>query len=366
MSTRGTGLEPGEQELTRDGRTSPARPARPALRAAKAAVAALIVTVLMSSVLPRLAGASWGVVLEALRSVPFAWLGGLALIWAGGLALNSFVLTGAMPGLTMRRALTLSLTGSAIANLLPIGGAAGVALNYQMARSWGFSRRAIATYTVVTNIWDVAAKLILPVILVPALIWGGDTAYATWHLRSLIPVGVLAVLLGVAGIIGANAGATAWFASRLDRSLSAACGLMRRPREVRWGRHLVDLRADCAGVVRRRWLQMTLAVVAYTASLALLLWGCCQVAGVGLPPHAILVGFVGERLLSMAGLTPGGAGIVEVGLSGLLIAGGGVPLAVVTAVLLYRLFTYGLEIPVGGLGVAAWQSQRRRRLVGTA
>ena len=80
----------------------------------------------------------------------------------------------------------------------------------------------------------------------------------------------------------------------------------------------------------------------------------------------VLVGFVGERLLTMAGLTPGGAGIVEVGLSGLLIAGGGVPLAVVTAVLLYRLFTYGLEIPVGGLGVAAWQSQRRRHLVGTA
>ncbi len=366
MSIRGTGLEPGGQRFSRDEITTPARPGRPVLRAAKAAVVVLTVAVLMSWVLPRLAGASWGVVLEALRAVPLAWLTGLALIWAGGLAVNSFVLTGALPGLTVRRALTLSLTGSAIANLLPVGGAAGVALNYHMARSWGFSRRAIATFTVVTNIWDIAAKLILPVLLVPALIWGGDTAYATWHLRSLIPIGVLAVLLGAAGIIGANARATNWFATRLDRSMTAAFGFVRRPREIRWGHHLVNLRADCAGVVRQRWLQMTLAVVAYTASLALLLWGCCQVAGVGLPPHAVLVGFVGERLLTMAGLTPGGAGIVEVGLSGLLIAGGGVPLAVVTAVLLYRLFTYGLEIPVGGLGVAAWQSQRRRHLVGTA
>lgn len=366
MTDRKAGRALGEHEPAEDGTTIPSRSRPWVFRVLKATLVGAVVGVLMWSVLPRLAGASWGVVLETLRAVPFAWIGGLAIIWIVGLALNSLVLTGAMPGLTMRRALTLSLTGSAIANVLPVGGAAGVALNYHMARSWGFSRRAIATYTVVTNIWDVAAKLILPVVVVPALIWGGDTAYVDWHLRSLIPVGVLAVLLGLAGIIGASARATTWFAGWLDRCANGLLGLLGSRREIAWGQHLVALRADCAGIVRQRWLQMTLGVVAYTASLALLLWGCCRVAGVGLPAHAVLVGFVGERLLSMAGVTPGGAGIVEVGLSGLLIAGGGVPLAVVTAVLLYRLFTYGLEIPVGGLGVAAWHSQRRRRLIGSA
>ena len=73
----------------------------------------------------------------------------------------------------------------------------------------------------------------------------------------------------------------------------------------------------------------------------------------------MLVGFAAERLLTLAGLTPGGAGLVEVGLAGLLVALGGDPVAVVSGVLLYRLFTFGLEIPVGGVSLAAWLWLRR-------
>ncbi|MEZ5191932.1 MAG: hypothetical protein R2734_05130 [Nocardioides sp.] len=50
-------------------------------------------------------------------------------------------LRAALPGLSMRRALTLSLTGSAVANVLPVGGAAGIVLNHRMTRSWPRQRR---------------------------------------------------------------------------------------------------------------------------------------------------------------------------------------------------------------------------------
>ncbi|MFC6345406.1 hypothetical protein ACFP8W_25705, partial [Nocardioides hankookensis] len=65
-----------------------------------------------------------------------------------------------------------------------------------------------------------------------------------------------------------------------------------------------------------------------------------------------------------AGLTPGGAGVVEVGLTGALIGLGGAAASVVAGVLLYRALTYGLEIPVGGAGLAVWLWLRRRSATG--
>ena len=103
-------------------------------------------------------------------------------------------------------------------------------------------------------------------------------------------------------------------------------------------------------------------MVAYLASLALLLWGCLTVTGTGLSPAAVLVAFAAERLLTLAGLTPGGAGIVEAGLAGVLVALGGDPVASVAGVLLYRVFTFFIEIPVGGVGLLAWLWARRRGL----
>ena len=66
----------------------------------------------------------------------------LVALWALGLLSHTVTLTAALPTLTHRRALTLSLTGSAVANVLPLGGAAGIALNYRMTRHWGFTTRS--------------------------------------------------------------------------------------------------------------------------------------------------------------------------------------------------------------------------------
>jgi uncharacterized membrane protein YbhN (UPF0104 family) len=54
--------------------------------------------------------------------------------------------------------------------------------------------------------------------------------------------------------------------------------------------------------------------------------------------------------------------VVEVGTSAALVALGGNPAAVAAGLLLYRGFTYLLEIPVGGATLLVWlYTQRRRR-----
>lgn len=326
-------------------------------RSLRVVLVVAFVGVLLDVVLPRVAGVSWLAVRETLGSLGLRDLVVLSGVWIGGLLLHTFTLTAALPGLTHRRALLLSLTGSAVANALPVGGAAGVALNYRMTRAWGHDRVAFAVYTVVTNVWDVAAKLFLLVAALPLLLMSTFTLSSLpgWLLRPVL-YGVPAVALVLLAVVGVatSARATALVAGRLDASLAAVARQLGRKGARRPGARLLEVRHQCAGLVARRWPRLTFGILAYSAGLAALLILCCHAVGVGLAVPALLLGFVVERVLTLAALTPGGAGVVEVGLVAVLTALGGDPAATVSAVLLYRLFTFALEIPVGGLGLAGW------------
>jgi putative heme transporter len=174
----------------------------------------------------------------------------------------------------------------------------------------------------------------------------------------------LAVLSGLVAATLSRPALTERVGESLDRVVGGVLKRTGSTRPVRIGAALVDLRAGCSHIVRTRWLRLSLGTTLYTALLFALLWACLAITGAGVGPMVVLAGFTVERLLTLAGLTPGGAGVVEVGLTGVLIALGGAPAGVVAGVLLYRALTYGLEIPVGGVGLATWLWLRRRALTG--
>jgi putative heme transporter len=293
----------------------------------------------------KLAHVPWAGVATTLINIPGIWVIGLLLLWAAGLAAHTITLTAAMPGLSHRRAATMSLTGSFVANVLPLGGAAGVALNTAMARRWGFSGRDIAVYTLVTNVWDVLAKLLVGIVASVLLVRHGIAV------AGLMPVTVSAVLLLLV--------ACAVLASdRVARVMAAGLRFSIRwlspERAHAWSAALLRTRRTAAATARERWHELSIGMFGYTSLLFLLLWACLAVVGVHLPFVAVLAAFAVERLLTMAALTPGGVGPVELGLGTVLIAEGTNPVGVAAAVLLYRLLTFGLEIPVGGIWCAGW------------
>ena len=65
------------------------------------------------------------------------------------------------------------------------------------------------------------------------------------------------------------------------------------------------------------------------------------------------------RIITTVPITPGGLGVVELGLTGALVSFGGHQAAVVAAVLLYRVLTYVPPIAIGGVCLLVW-----RRLAG--
>lgn len=288
----------------------------------------------------------------------------LTAVWFAGIYAHTFLLTAALPELTRRQALTLNLSGSAVSNLVPFGGALGVGLGLAMARSWGFRSSAFALFTVLTNLWNVLAKLLLPLLAVLVLWLGHDLVGGRLATAALFGGLVLAGLAAV--VIGSLASEAV--ARRLGVLLQrAACRLLRwarSSRQVQLTAALIELRHHTRALLGRRWQQMSAGVLAYVLLQGLLLGLILHMLHAGLGLEQVLAGFALERFLTLAVVTPGGVGIAQTGSAALLVALGGAPAQTAAGVLVYSLFVFALEIPVGAASGLWWL--RTRRAPGTA
>ncbi|MDF5757275.1 lysylphosphatidylglycerol synthase transmembrane domain-containing protein [Spongiactinospora sp. TRM90649] len=283
----------------------------------------------------------------------------MSLTWLASLAAYTVVLTSSLPGLTHPQALTLNAGSSAVSNLLPFGGALGVALTFAMTKGWGFPFRAVVVSTLTTGIWNNLFRFILPAVGILALLLAGRVpdqriAQAGW-------VGALSILTLVAIV----ALALYWdrAAALLGRGLDGFVRVLPhrlRPREHAASEALTRLRADTAGIVRRRWPGLTIGMIAFMGFQWLIMICCLQATGAYPGLAESIAVFALSRVLTTALVTPSGAGIMELGVLALLNAFG-VPLPAATAAaLLFGFWTYTIEIPFGGLALGAWSLLRRR------
>jgi uncharacterized membrane protein YbhN (UPF0104 family) len=334
---------------------------RPGRHAVRAVGAVALAGVLLGYVFPRVVGSTVTDVRAAFGAVSSREAAVLVLLWAAGLLTHSFVLTGALPGLTRRRALTLNLTGSAVANTMPFGGAAGMSLNYLMIRTWGVESSGFAAFTLVTNVWVVLLKLAMPVLALAALWSTGGPVSAATRWTAVASMGALLVVL-VLLAVGLASRRAAERAAHVVAPVVVGIGrvVRRHPDPARVSASILDCRDLVADVLKRRWGQMSLGMLGYGLLQAVLLWACLHAVGADLAPAAVLAGFAVDRVMTLVVITPGAVGFAEAGTAAALIALGGSPAAVAAGVLLYRGFTFALEIPVGGTWLAGWLFWRRR------
>jgi len=313
-----------------------------------------IATAALVVLLPRAVGTSWAPVVVVLGRVSVPGLAALAVVWIAGLWAHSFVLAASLPGLTKRRGLTLNLTGSAVSNVLPLGGAAGTGLNFAMTRRWGFTSAAFGGFLAVSTLVNVMAKL--GVVAVALAL----TPIA--HSATALPIGRTGLLLIPVTVVLA---AVVWFLASSEVAavtggwLDRLTGVFRRRSAL--ATSLPQLRASMVRVFRGGWRPLALGMSGYVLLQLALLWLCFRLLGVSLGLPVLITGLAVERLLTLIPITPGGAGVVEVGTTAALVALGGDPAAVAAGLLLYRGFTYLLEIPVGGVTLGIWLLRDRRR-----
>lgn len=316
---------------------------------------AVLVT-LLALVLPAVTGASWRAAMHAVSQVPLWQLVGLTGLWLVGLWAYTFVLAASLPGLTKGQGFVLNLVGSGVSNLVPFGGAVGVGVTWVMARQYGFTNRAIGLYTAVTGVWNVLARLALPVAGLVALLMVGARVDGSVLLATGIAGGIcaLVVVLLVAAL------ASDRFASRLIAIAASAASrlatLVRRPAPQGLEASLASQRASAVALLKRGRGGLVIGMLAYLVLQGVLMWACLAVVGSHLGWAEVTAGYALGRMLTTVVLTPGGTGFAETGTAAALVALGGDPVASVAGVLLFSFFTFVCEIP-GGLLAYLWHAR---------
>jgi uncharacterized membrane protein YbhN (UPF0104 family) len=315
-------------------------------------------------ILPRITGSSYDEVWEVLGAIEPWQICLLIVVWLINLWTYAPVVANSLPGLSVSQAFTANLASSAVSNVLPFGGAVGVAATYLMYGSWGFNPGEITRSVLVTGVWNVLVKMALPVI---ALVLLATTGEATAAVAGVAVLGV-AILAGCIVVL--------WFVLRSD-AFAGAVGrvasavltwmarLVRRPPVRGLEAQLIAFRHESRNLIAARWVPLTVWIVIYNATQYVLLLLCLAVLPDPVPHPGwveVFAAFTVGRLLSNVSITPSGLGFVEAGIAASLVAAGGDPASMTAAVLLFSALTYLAEIPAGAVGWLVWATRTRWRV----
>jgi len=320
---------------------------------AAAGVAVVIAT--FAYFMPKLA--SYADVWALVRDM--SWQSVLALTAAAAVNIATFAPPWqvALPGLRFLRALELTQASTALALVAPAGAAVGAAGAYGISRRWGFGRDEVARAVTVTSLWNQLLNLSFPIVALFVLSLTGD---ATPALATAAFVGVAILGIVVAGLV------LILVSSRLAHELGDvvarlatwARGKLRRA-PVTWsGTSFERFRANVGDFLERRWPLLTLTSLAGSLSVFAVLVVSLRALHVSAEQVSLAEAFGAwalVRILASIPITPGGAGIVEAGLSGALVGFGGNNAGVVAAVLVFRFLTVVPTLALGGLAALAFR-----------
>jgi uncharacterized protein (TIRG00374 family) len=273
----------------------------------------------------------------------------------------------ALPGLGFREAMAMTQASTALSIVAPAGAAVGMAASYSMLRSWRFESAAVGLAVAVAGIWNQLVNLAFPVIAL-ALLTAQDQDHPALRTAALIGVGVLAVAVTAFALVLSRAER-----ARQIGDLAARLGnrLLRVARRgpVEWGgASFARFRSRALGLLRRRWHVITIATLAGHLTVFVLLLVCLRVTGVSDAEVTATEAFAAWALVRILGalpLTPAGVGIVEVGLTGALVAFGASNAEAVAATLLYRAVTVFPTLALGLLAAATWRTHHPGETIGS-
>jgi uncharacterized protein (TIRG00374 family) len=305
----------------------------------------------------------WGIV----RSMTFldtAALIGLA-VW--NLFGYAFVMMASLPGLRLHHSFLTGQIAAAVTNTVPAGSVVGIGVTYAVLSSYGHGASPIAMAAVLSGWWNTLVVFGLPSVAALILALSGG---ANRLLLSAAGVGL--ALLAAAIVVLVLASTSERFARAVGRAggrvVSRLRRLVRKGPVTGWDEAFARFQRNSAVLIRRRWHLLTVATLVSHLSLFWVLLACLRDLGIG--PEVVswpeaLGAFALVRLATAVPITPGGLGLVEVGMTAALVvvAGDGelVEAGIMAAVLLFRALTYLFQVMLGVVCYLLWQREARRQ-----
>lgn len=304
---------------------------------------------------------------EAVASLDDAEVLSLASMWLLWIAAQGLLTASLVPGLAVRHGVVAFLGPAAITSVVP--GPSDLPIRYRMLSSWGRSPAEATLAVAAGGIFSIGVKLALPVIAAIGLVV--SDAPITGTLRTVVVISlVVGVGVTVLAIVLGSERRTEQ-AGRLVAPLWArVLRLLRKPVPTDLPGRMVAARSDAVATLHDRWLLATWATVLTAGTKFALLLMALRFVGVpddALSWSEVFVVFALVQGLTVFPITPGDAGVSEIAYVGLLTAAAGEEWVnqITAAVLIFRLITWVLIIPVG-LGVLGlWRRQLRKADVTT-
>jgi uncharacterized membrane protein YbhN (UPF0104 family) len=275
----------------------------------------------------------------------------------------------ALPGLRYPEAAVSNVGPAAVSNTMPEGGAIATGVVVAMQRSWGFALPGITLAFLITGLWTNVVRYGMTAIalLVYATLDGGSS-------QLLVAAVILVALVIAVFVVLVLIFRSERFAERLGHLGSRLVARLLRPFHrpaPDLAQTLVDFRTRTIGLVRSQGWGLTVTMTISQVSMALVLLACVRMVGIGndvIPASKVVVAWGAVMFASILVPVPGGVGVAEVVLIGVLSAG--LPpqytTPITAAVVLYRIATWLLPIPLGAGAYAFWRYNTSwRRAPGT-
>jgi putative heme transporter len=335
----------------------------PLLRIALGAVGLGVVIVTFVYFLPTIA--NYREVWDVVKQVSWPWIGALLAVTAINLVTFAPPWMVVLPRLSFLPAMQLTQASTALSTVVPGGPAAGVAGAFGILRRWGFATRDIARAATLTGLWNQLLNLSFPVVAIFLLTISGEKT-ATLATAAFVGVAVLGVvvtglvLVLVSDRLALDVGEVA------ARFANWALGKVRRG-PVGWsGASFERFREDAGDLLTRRWQLLTLASLVSSLSVFAVLVVSLRALGVSASEVSWVEAFAAWaliRIIASIPITPGGIGVIELGLTGALVGFGGTNAGVVAAVLVFRFLTVVPTLVLGLVAAATWRRGGKRAAV---
>ena len=297
--------------------------------------------------------ASW----PRLSSLKPAWFA-LAVVFEIG----HFTCTFALQRLALRTkawfpVVTSQLAGNAVSLIMPGGAAMGAAVQFRMLATSGQDTGSTVGGLAAFSLLGVGGLLALPLFALPVILIGAPTTS-----RGLINAAILGAVgfvlfAGFGAVVLATDAPLRWSGRVAQRVRNSV--LRKRPPLTNLDETLLHQRNLIRAVLGKQWWQAVLLSAGRLALDYLCLLAALRATGSHPRPSLILVAYAVAGIVGLIPITPGGLGIVEASLTGLLVLAGVTSSDAVLATLTYRLASYWVPLATGPIAYGVFRIRYR-------
>ena len=274
----------------------------------------------------------------------------------------------ALPGLKFKPAFYTRQTSFMISNVIPGGGAWGLAVQYGMLSSYGYGPAPTTATIGITSVWNTLVTLSFPVIALIGLAVTGQSNGQAVAATLLAAAAVIAMIVVFALILRSED-----FARKLgrwgDKIIAWGAGLIRKEVDVDAETAVVDFRASIVDVVSERWLLITLSNVGQQLAQFFILYLAVVALQGGFDGPVSLIeafaAFAFGRLATFIPIPPGGLGTTDAIITASLTAFGLPNNDALASTMVWRAMTYFPQVIIGVITMLLWRRTKTRDAAGT-